>query len=126
MKKFLSIAVFCLLSMVVTAQSLWLQSTKCYVGTKEIWQENYKWSDPLYSKINIEIRKHSVLVLAENSFIVHTKFLIEETEDYSSFSGVDDEGDQCVIKLGSMGNSSEGYICFEYANVAFYYVVKRL
>lgn len=129
MQKIKRITVLCLLSILsisLSAQSLWLESRACYIGTKEVWQDNYKWSEPIYSKINIEVREHSVLVLAKNSYIVHTRFLIEETDEYASFSGIDDEGDLCVIKLGSMDNSSEGYICFEYANMALYYVVRRL
>ena len=126
MKKFLILTVILLLNIAGAAQSIWYQSSKCYIGAKKVHDSEYVWSDPQFAKINIEIRKNSILVLAENSFIVHTYQLLEEKSDFLMYAGIDDEGDKCVVKIGSLNNSPNLYISFEYANVAFFYVVKTL
>jgi len=91
-----------------------------------MYESEYVWSEPYVSKINIEIRKNTIMVLAENSFIVHTHRLLQETEEFLMYSGVDDEGDKCIVKIGAMNNSPNLYISFEYANVAFFYVITIL
>lgn len=126
MRKFLVLIVCLLLGTALQAQSVWYQSSKCYIGAKKAYESEYIWSDPYVSKINIEIRKNSIMVLAENSFIVHTHQLLQETEGFLMYSGVDDEGDKCIVKIGAMNNSPNLYISFEYANVAFFYVITIL
>lgn len=107
---------------------IWIRTTQSNLGTKAEWETYYKWSEPVFTSIDISVTTNKITVYAQNTFIVRITETIRSSNNFSDaiFKGIDDEGIRCIVRIGKDSDSGQGYIAFEYSNLCFFYFAERL